>query len=493
MIDEIQKFEQQSKVLEFSKSERETIFQKVIEHLHGRLNNNDSEKPYLLFESKETTAPTYTETNNLEEVLQEVETEIYQKGLNAASPYHMAYIPGGGQLYGGVGDFIAAICNKYASVHYAGPGAVKMENDLVSWMANIMGYDSENAGGCLVSGGSIANLTAIVAARDARLEIEDFRNAVVYTTTQTHHCVQKALRIAGLIANHPSEKGNIRYIEIDEQFRMIPNKLEEAIQEDLEDGRKPFMVVASAGTTNFGSVDPLSSIGNLCEKYNIWFHVDAAYGGFFQLTSYGKEKLKGIEKSDSLVLDPHKGLFMPYGLGTVIVKNRKHLLNSFYYSPDYIDDPYAQISSCNLSPELTKHFRGMRLWLPLKILSVHPFKAALEEKLLLANYWYKQLQSIPEIECVNEPELSVFAWRFVPQSLENKIEKINQINQELNKRIVANGPAFLSGTWYKANGKSHYVIRCVVLVFRTHLHHVNKAIEGIKKEIKTLDISSIVN
>ena len=184
---------------------------------------------------------------------------------------------------------------------------------------------------------------------------------------------------------------------MDEKFRIIPEKIEIAIKQDKRKGLIPWLVIGSAGTTDIGAIDPLKKIGAIAKKYKLWYHIDAAYGGFFILSETGKRKLSGMELSDSLVIDPHKGLFLPYGLGVVLVKNVKFLADSHYYQANYMQDALSandELSPADLSAELTKHFRGMRLWLPLKIHGLKPFRAALEEKLQLAIYFYEKIKKI---------------------------------------------------------------------------------------------------
>lgn len=196
-----------------------------------------------------------------------------------------------------------------------------MENQVISWMCNLVGYDHRSHGS-LLSGGSIANLTGIIAARDHKeLKARDFERAVIYLTDETHHCVQKALRLAGM------GEAVIRYVPMDEQFSMRPEALDAIINEDLRIGLIPFLLIGSAGTTNTGAIDPLDNLAGIAANHQIWFHVDAAYGGFFLLVEALRSKFKGIEKADSIVMDPHKSLFMPYGSGVILVRNAEHLLS----------------------------------------------------------------------------------------------------------------------------------------------------------------------
>jgi glutamate/tyrosine decarboxylase-like PLP-dependent enzyme len=241
----------------------------------------------------------------LEQALDIFEQDVVRPGGNPASGGYLAYIPGGGIYHAAIGDFLAAATNKYAGIFFAGPGAVRMENMLLRWTAELVGYGT-GWGGNIASGGSIANLTAIATARDAHgLGGADYAAAVVYATAQAHHSIDKALRIAGM-AESP-----IRHVAMDAHYRMRPDALAEAIARDRAAGLKPWLVIAAAGTTDTGAVDPLDAIADVAQRERCWYHVDAAYGGFFLLTDHGRALMRGIARSDSVVLDPHKGLFLP--------------------------------------------------------------------------------------------------------------------------------------------------------------------------------------
>ncbi|HEX6308041.1 MAG TPA: aminotransferase class I/II-fold pyridoxal phosphate-dependent enzyme, partial [Longimicrobiales bacterium] len=283
----------------------------------------------------------------IEDAIALFERDVVRPGGHPASGGYLAYIPGGGLYHSALGDFIAAVTNKYAGVFFAGPGAVRMENMLIRWTADLAGYPS-TAGGTIVSGGSIANLSAIVTAREAHgLTAADYPRAVVYLTAQAHHSIDRALRIAGL------GEAVLRRVAMDERYRMRAAALAAAIAADRERGLKPWLIVAAAGTTDTGAVDPLDAIADVAERERCWLHVDAAYGGFFLLTEHGRAMLRGIERSDSVILDPHKAMFLPYGSGILVVRDAQALAASHAYSASYMQDAAAhasEISPADVSP-----------------------------------------------------------------------------------------------------------------------------------------------
>jgi glutamate/tyrosine decarboxylase-like PLP-dependent enzyme len=419
----------------------------------------------------------------IERVIEMLERDVVRPGGNPASAGHLAYIPGGAIYPSALGDYLAAVSNKYAGIFFTGPGPVRMENLLLRWVADLVGY-SAAARGNIASGGSLANLTAITTARDAhRLRSAGVPSAVVYLTSQAHHCIEKALHIAGL------GEATVRHVAIDERFRMRPEALEEAIAADRAAGLCPWLIVGSAGTTDTGAVDPLDALATIAARERCWFHVDAAYGGFFLMTEAGRERLRGIERSDSVVLDPHKSLFLPWGSGIVMVKNGAALTASNRYSGAYFQDiaendlhetpDPTEVSPADVSLELTKHFRALRMWLPLILLGTKPFQAALDEKLLLARYFHQEIRTLG-FEAGPPPDLSIVTYRWAPPGV--GLERANQINQEIVERMRRDGRIFLSSTMLDGR----FTLRMVALAFRTHRKTIDLALRLLGEQVAAL-------
>jgi glutamate/tyrosine decarboxylase-like PLP-dependent enzyme len=354
---------------------------------------------------------------------------------------------------------------------------VAIEHVLLDWMKKMFGFP-ESAVGNLASGGSIANLIAMTAARDKhKIKNATIQKSVIYLSPQVHHCIQKALKIIGL------EDVIINYLELDENSKIKVDDLKLKIEADQHKGLKPFLVVASAGTTDTGAIDPLQEIGKVAKQHNLWYHIDGAYGGFFILVDGIKERFKGIEMADSLVVDPHKGLFLPYGLGAVLVKDKEAVYHSHVVRANYMQDAVAEqtpVNPADVSPELTKHFRSLRLWLPLQVHGIEPFVACLGEKLLLTQYFRDELVKIG-FKVGPEPDLSV-SYFWYPTNDDNE----NAFNEKLLKEFHKDGEVFLSST--KINGK--FVIRLAILSFRTKLQTIDKAIvmiESVLNKVKNMN------
>lgn len=408
----------------------------------------------------------------LDEVIAHFEHDVVRPGAGTATGGHLAYIPGGGLYHSALGDFLAAVTNKYAGFFFTGAGPARMENMLVRWTADLVGFPA-SAGGALTSGGSIANLAAIATARDAhRLRGADYHRAVVYLTHQAHHSIEKALRIAGM-AEAP-----IRYVAMDDRWRMQPDALAEAIAEDRRAGLRPWLIVAAAGTTDTGAVDPLDAIADVAGREGCWLHVDAAYGGYFLLTAHGKEIMRGIERADSAVLDPHKTLFLPYGCGMVIARDAATLAATHTYTGHYMQDALrasGEVSPADLSPELSRHFRAVRMWLPLVLLGTKPFAAALEEKLLLARYFRMEIAGAG-FEVGPEPDLSVATCRWAPAGL--GLEETNALNKALIEGAQRDGRVFLSSTMLDGR----YTIRMAAVTHRTHRRTIDLAVRVLREQ-----------
>ncbi|TMK96233.1 MAG: aminotransferase class V-fold PLP-dependent enzyme, partial [Actinobacteria bacterium] len=290
------------------------------------------------------------------------------KAFNTTGPGYLAFIPGGGLYAAALADFLACGLNRFVNVWNAAPGFAQIEWTVIRWLDDLFGYPA-GSGGILTSGGSMANLSAIVTARRALLG-EDFQGGTLYLSAQTHASVAKAAILAGFA------QSCIRTVPTSSDLALDVEALRDMVQKDRADGLRPFLVVASAGTTNTGKVDPLADIGALAREERMWLHVDGAYGGFFQLTKRGRALFRAIDTADSITLDPHKGMFLPYGTGCLLVRDRRRLREAHMVGADYLQDlaPEAGIPNfADYSPELSRDFRGLRVWLPLMLHGVEAF------------------------------------------------------------------------------------------------------------------------
>lgn len=416
------------------------------------------------------------EPAGLERALELFDAEIDGPGLQPASGGHLGYIPGGGLFAGALGDLLAAASNRYSGVHYAGPGAVHVENLCLRWLRDMAGMPAE-AHGTLTSGGSIATLVAVVAARDAHgIGPQEIESAVVYSTRGAHHCVGKALAIAGLGATVQ------RHIDVDERFAMDAVALERQVVADRAAGLRPFLCIASAGTTDTGAIDPIRAMSNLCKAQKMWLHVDGAYGGAFLLVDSMRAMFDGIGEADSVVVDPHKGLFLPYGSGAVLLRDPRHLAASNGTRGAYLQDVTDladEPSPADLSPELTRHFRGLRMWLPLVLHGSNRVASALEEKHLLARYFHERAAAMG-FELGPDPLLSVALFRWTKGTGDpNHPGGPDAFNRRLLQAVLDDGVVFLSSTTIDGD----FWIRVAILSFRTHRDRVDHLLDLLAREV----------
>jgi len=466
LIHDIKQLQLISEELEPTEVNRDHYFDLVRNFANQFINSLTSKKAFNQSTVNKKSFSIASRTKTLPEIIDIFKNEISGKGINAASGGHLGYIPGGGIFSSSLADFMVAISNEYSGMYFASPGGVTMENQLIQWMSSIFGYPDTTIGN-LTSGGSIANLIAMTAARDHhQIKGAKIEKSVIYLSEQTHHCIHKALRIIGL------EDVILRHIQVDDRSRMIPENLKQQIQKDKKNGLLPFMIAASAGTTDTGAIDPLHVIADIAQSNQLWLHVDAAYGGFYILTDLKKALFKGIERSDSLVVDPHKGLFLPYGIGAVLVKNKEAVYHSHHATAHYMQDALEDdgpINPADVSPELTRHFRGMRMWLPLQLHGVKPFVACLEEKILLTSYVRKHLTE-SGFQLGPDPDLSVTYFWYEPKNKDT-----NEFNKKLLSLMHEDGRYFFSSTQIK----DRFVIRVAILSFRTKLREVDLALKMI--------------
>lgn len=380
-----------------------------------------------------------------------------------AGPGYLAYIPGGGLFTAALAEFIAQGVNRYAGLWQPSPAVVQIEENVARWLCDVFRYPAASQG-LLLSGGSMANLSAMVTARHAKLG-EDFLDGVYYVSEQAHASVTKAATIAGF------SRRNLHVVPTDAELRMAPEALRAAIRDDRAWGLRPFLVAPSAGTTNTGAIDPLDAIADVAADEDLWMHVDAAYGGFFQLTDRGQRWFRGIERSDSVTLDPHKGLFLPYGTGGLVVRDGQALRDAHYEGAAYLQDlpPSGELPNYSEhSAELSRGWRGLRVWMPLKLHGVAAFRAALDEKLDLAAELDAAFREDAHLDLPYATQLTVTPFRLRGGD--------DAANEELLRRINASKRVFLSST--RIHGR--FTLRVCIVSHRTHRDRILECIEIVR-------------
>jgi aromatic-L-amino-acid decarboxylase len=383
------------------------------------------------------------------------------QAVETAGPRYFAYLPSGGLYSTMLAEMLANATNRYTGLAGPAPALVELEHSVLRWLCGEFDLPA-GAGGLFTSGGSMATLTAVHTAREDRLGGPDPRG-IIYVTEYTHHCVAKAARIAGFTADQ------LRVVPVDESLRMDVTAAADLVAQDRAAGLRPFLLVGTAGTTSTGSIDPLADLAELAAREGLWFHVDGAYGGAFQLTDRGRRLLHGVTRADSITLDPHKSLFLPYGTGVLLVRDEQRLRAAHSASAHYLQDFDQDLGPdfAALGPELTRSFRGLRLWLPLHLHGVTAFREQLDEKLDLTEHVHRELTAEAGLEVPLVPDLTVTVFRS---------RRGDAATAAMLERINAGQRVYLSST--RVAGR--YTIRLCVLSVRSRRSHVDEALAAIR-------------
>lgn len=418
------------------------------------------------------------EGKNPEEVTRELIDYVYPYRMKINHPRYFSFIPNDASPYSIFGDMLNSIYNPYGGGEIISEGTALLEKETIKWMGSLIGYDKDKLGGQFVSGGSMANLTGSIVARDDKLKPEEFIKGIVYVSDQTHSSVAKGVHVMGI------PRDNVRKIKTDEEFKMKPEELEKAIKEDIEKGNKPFLLVGTGGTTNTGAIDPLEELGDIAEKYNLWYHVDGAYGASILLSSH-KDLLKGIEKSDSVSWDGHKWLFQTYGCAAIICKDKMKLLETFHVNPEYLKDVESTEESPNfwdMGIELTKPARGMRLWFTLQTVGIETMKSAIDQSFKIIKWIEDEVKKYDNFEIISKAQLGVINFRYVNDKYTDK--ELDNINREISKRAIKENYTFFLTTILEEK----VVLRFCSVNPSTKKEEIIKIISDIQKWIKEMDL-----
>lgn len=373
--------------------------------------------------------------------LAEFEQKVAPYAFRPAHPRTLAYIPSAPSYAAVLGDMLAAGVNFFAGTWLAGSGPAEVELVVLDWFRQILGM-ADGTRGVLTTGGSEANLTALVVAREP-LSFDDRGRAVLYLSEQRHGSVDRAAKVIGL---RPDQ---LRPVAADAEFRMRPYALGEAVRRDRQAGRLPWAAVANAGTTNTGTVDPLTELAAICRLERLWYHVDAAYGWSAALTPAGRTALAGIELADSVTLDPHKWFAQPFEAGCVLVREGRRLGDAFWIRPDYMQDVHrpdtAEIHFADFGIALSRRFRALKMWMSVKALGLAWFRALVERCCRLAEYAEAILRARPDFEILCPRQLSIVCFRYRPAAATSD-ESLDQLNLDLVERLRATGRAIISST-----------------------------------------------
>ncbi len=376
---------------------------------------------------------------DVSEIVGSLKEQLFANMLHVDHPRFFAFVPGPNNFVSVMAEALAAGFNTFTGTWFAGSGPAQVELTVIDWLRQICGLP-ETAGGLFVSGGSMANLTGLAVGRNEKLG-DDAAGAVAYVGDQCHSSVARALRVLGIASDA------IRAIPSDRDYRLSVNALKDAVAGDRAAGRRPFCLVANAGTTNTGAVDPLRELADLCRSEALWFHIDGAYGAPAILTGKGRSALEGLELADSLSLDPHKWLFQSFEAGCVLVRDRSLLLRTFQVMPEYLRDTEGGTEEVNLGNygvQLTRSFRALKLWLSLRTFGLESFRKAIARGIDIAEIAQRELESIEEWEIVTPARLAVVTFRYSPRGMNG--ESVDALQGRMVEAMLADGYALATST-----------------------------------------------
>jgi glutamate/tyrosine decarboxylase-like PLP-dependent enzyme len=397
---------------------------------------------------------------------------VFPHAAREPHPGFMAYVPSCPTFPAVLGDWLAAGFNFYAGVWPVAVGPNALEVVVLEWFRQWLGMP-DGTSGLLTTGGSGANLTAVIAARhwvtngDASL----IPKLCVYTSDQAHSSVTRAAWLAGV----PRE--NVRSIATDDDFALRVDALRDALPQDRAAGLVPLMVVANAGTTNTGSADPLHDIAALCERERVWMHVDAAYGGFAILTETGRNALGGIERADSVTLDPHKWLFVPFECGCLLARDPARLKAAFQIFPEYLADVqtgHGAVNFADYGEQLTRYARALKIWMSVRYFGTDAIRDAIDEGMRLARRLEQRVRETPPLEVISPARFGIVCFRARPRGMTNG-PALDALNERVLNQVVGAGRYFISSTRLRGS----FSLRACILGFRTSEEDVDGLVRAV--------------
>src|SRR5881394_4019083 len=424
----------------------------------------------------DSTLPTHgTDFDGLLKVFRET---IIPFSRQNAHPRMFGYVQSPGTPLAAFADLLASILNANLTVWRSAPAPVDLERLTIDWIRQILGFNA-GTGGLFVSGGSMANLAALAAARQTKYDSSG--RLRIYASTETHFSISKAAALLGI------GRENVRLVAVDERFKIRVDDLVAKITADLEAGYLPFCVVANAGTVNTGAVDPLAEIREIADRFQLWMHVDGSYGAFAVLAKSAREFFAGLKRADSIALDPHKWLYLPVDVGCVIYRAPEIARAAFAHEAEYTriigEEADEAFAFWDYGPELSRRFRALKVWMLLKGVGVDSLSEAIESNLACARYFESMVRASDDFEMVAPVELSIFCFRHVPVQLRNESSQaIDAFNERLLVALRRDGSSYLSN----ATLGGRFALRGCVLNYRTTLRDMEILLDDLRRVAKSL-------
>jgi glutamate/tyrosine decarboxylase-like PLP-dependent enzyme len=422
-----------------------------------------------------------TEGTDFDGLLKVFRETIIPFSRQNAHPRMFGYVQSPGTAIAAFADLLASALNANLTVWRSAPAPVELERLTIDWVRQILGFNAE-AGGLFVSGGSMANFAALATARQTKnCSLDRLR---MYASSETHFSIGKAAALLGI------GRESVRHVAVDEHFKIRTDHLVAKINADVEAGHVPFCVVANAGTVNTGAVDPLAEIREVADRFQIWMHVDGSYGAFAVLAKSVRELFAGLERADSIALDPHKWLYLPVDVGCIIYRDPEVARAAFTHEAEYTriigEEADEAFAYWDYGPELSRRFRALKVWMLLKGVGLDSLSDAIESNLACARYLESLVRASNDFDMVAPVELSIFCFRYVPVRLRNRSpEAIDDFNERLLVALQRDGSSYLSN----ATLGDRFALRGCVLNYRTTLRDMEILLDDLRRVAKTLPTS----
>lgn len=427
-------------------------------------------------------------------ILDEAAELVLENSLYNGHPKFMGYITSSPAPIGMLADMLAAAVNPNVGGWVLSPVATEMELQAIRWIAELLGFPTD-CGGLLVSGGNMANFVGFLAARKVKcpwnvreegMAAKERVPMAIFASRETHTWLQKAADLFGFGTD------SIFWIDSDENQRLDIAKLRAEVMRSIEEGWRPFLVVGSAGTVSTGAVDPLPEIADLAQEFDMWFHVDGAYGALAAISPEAPADLRGIARADSVAFDPHKWLYAPLEAGCALVRNPNHLVETFGYRPSYYAIDFDRTNFYEIGPQNSRGFRALKVWLGLKQAGREGYERMVADEIALARRLFEKVSETPEFEAKTHG-LSITTFRYVPDELSSKAgepevsERLDALNRQLLDAVNASGDAFLSN----AIVDGRFYLRACIVNFRTSEADIDAIPEIVLREAKSLTAAAV--
>ncbi len=419
-----------------------------------------------------------------EKLLKLVKEKVMDTATNNLGPYMYAYVMAGGTQLSIIAEQLAATINQNVGKWHLAPAINEIERRVIQWGGEITGFDS-NAAGVLVSGGSAANLAGLAVARNIFFEKEEVRKKglfgmqpfTVYASSEVHGCVDKSVEELGIGSNQ------LRKIAVNEDYTINLDVLKQQIEEDIANGMKPFCLIGNAGTVNTGAIDDLDALALIAEEYNMWYHIDGAYGGLLGTLESLKKKYSGIEKADSLAVDFHKWLYQTFEGGCLLVKDWDKLRRSYFKVASYLDAKLEEAGRVNFNEhyfQLSRNAKALKIWMSLKGYGIKAIKEMIQKDIDLAKYLSNSIEESNDFELIAESDLAISCFRYTGNCTTE--EEIDSINRKLIPALEQDGRVFITSTTIK----NKFVIRACLINHRMHKGTVDYLVNVIREVAERL-------